>query len=132
MTHLYIIRGGKDDPPSADSSTIDLHSMGDSQFDLPPSLLVGFITGLVGTAAAVVSLLVYFKLFQPETYISQHWLIFVFLGTVIGFFLRLERPPVEEASDSSWTLAHNRNRFQAHHPISIKRALPPPSRRTNN
>ena len=101
MTHLYTIRGGKDDPPSADRSTIDLHSMGDSQFDLPPSLLVGIITGLVGAAAAVVSLLVYFKLFRPETYISQHWLIFVFLGTVIGFFLRLERPPVEEASDSS-------------------------------
>ena len=125
MTHLYIIRGGKDDPPSADSSTIDLHSMDDSQFDLPPSLLVGIITGLVGAAAAVVSLLVYFKLFQPETYISQHWLIFVFLGTVIGFFLRLERPPVEEASDSSGTLAHDRIRFQAHHPISIRRALPP-------
>ena len=101
MTHLYIIRDGKDDPPSAYSSTIDLHSMGNSQFGLPPSLLVGIITGLVGAAAGVVSLLVYFKLFQPEPYISQHWLIFVFVGTVIGFFLRLERSPVEEASDSS-------------------------------
>jgi H+/Cl- antiporter ClcA len=98
--------------------------MDDSQFDLPPSLFVGIITGLVGAAAAVVSLLVYFKLFQPETYISQRWLIFVFLGTVIGFFLRLERPPVEEASDSSGTLAHDRNCFQAHHPISTS-ALPP-------
>ena len=101
MTHLYIIRRGKDDPPSADSSPIDLHSMGDSHFGLPPSLLVGIITGLAGTAAGVVSLLVHFKLYQPETYISQHWLIFVLLGTVIGFFLRLERPFVEEASDSS-------------------------------
>ena len=53
---------------------------------------MGMVTGLLGAGAGVMSLLLFFQFWQPESYISQQWLPFVFVGAVIGFFLRLEQP----------------------------------------
>ena len=88
---LHVIQGGKGNPFRKYSSVSNFQSPLDSPFGEPPSLLVGTITALLGTGAGVLSLLVFFQFWQPESYISQHWLIFVFAGGIIGFFLRLER-----------------------------------------
>ena len=97
--HLRVLQGGRELPTNRSDAVYDC--VDDEVFGIPPNLITGLLTGLLGASAGAISLLVHFKLYQPETYISQHWLLFVFLGTVIGFFLRLERPFVEEASDSS-------------------------------
>ena len=71
------------------------------EFGPPPTLLVGLITGLLGAGAGVVSLLLYFKLWQPESYISQQWLIFVIAGAIVGFYLRIERIFQEGLSETA-------------------------------
>jgi hypothetical protein len=91
MSELHIIRGGKHNSPKAHSSVVGLQGGDVPQFGPPPSLLVGLITGMLGAAVGVVSLLIFFSLWQPEPYISTQWLIFVVIGAVFGFFLRVER-----------------------------------------
>jgi hypothetical protein len=100
MSDLRIIEGGKHRSPAPGNLTGNRHQADDMQFGAPPSLLTGIITATFGAGAAVISLLVYFEIWRPEPYISQQWLVFVFAGAIIGFFLRLERA-IEAAANPS-------------------------------
>lgn len=91
MSDLHVIPGGKESPPGQNNLIENFQPADDMQIGPPPSLLVGIITGVLGAGAAVISLLLFFEIWQPESYISQQWLLFVFAGAIIGFFLRLER-----------------------------------------
>ena len=92
MSHLRHSQGGEEQPPARHRSIRNLHSADDISIGPPRSLLVGIVTGLLGAGAGVMSLLLFFQVWQPGSYISQQWLPFVFVGAVIGFFLRLEQP----------------------------------------
>jgi hypothetical protein len=70
--------------------------LGEQVFGIPPSLTTGLLTGLFGATAGVISLLVYFFFWEPNSYISPDWLIFVAIGVIIGFFLRVEQPLYRE------------------------------------
>lgn len=96
--NLRVIHGGIDQPSVAHKSVSDLESADPMHFGRPTSLLVGAITSLVGAGCGVISLLLYFRFLQPESYISQQWLIFVLVGAIVGFFMRLERPFLNERS----------------------------------
>ena len=91
MPQLQVIQGGKDCSFKDDTSAFQHDQSDDDPFGPPPSFLVGFLTSLVGAAAGVVSLLVYFMLFQPALYISPNWLVFILAGAAAGFFLRFEQ-----------------------------------------
>ena len=95
MSNLRIVQSGKEPPRNEHNLADNFRSPDELQFGPPPSLLSGTITGLLGAAAGVVSLMLFFQLWQPEPYVSQEWLIFVVVGAVIGFYMRLERPFVE-------------------------------------
>ena len=101
MSDLHVIKGGRDYAHETESSAINLHNADHSQFGPPPSLLVGIVTAILGAAVGVVSLLIFFKLWQPEPYISPQWLSFIILGAIFGFFLRLERPLVKALDPAS-------------------------------
>ena len=79
-----------DEPVSSNEAIVD--QLSDEVFGAPPNLLMGLLTGLVGAVAGVVSLICYFYAWQPHYYISPDWLVFVALGLIVGFFMRLERP----------------------------------------
>jgi hypothetical protein len=49
------------------------------------------LTGLAGAAAGTVSLIAYFMLFNPLSYFSWDWLVFLVAGASAGFFLRIEQ-----------------------------------------
>ena len=66
--------------------------LGDEVFGIPPSLKMGLLTGLVGAAAGGISLFLYFYVWKPDYYVSPDWLIFIALGVIVGFFLRIEQP----------------------------------------
>lgn len=68
----------------------------DTEFGIPPSLLVGFVTSLFGAGAGVLSLVIFFYVWNPDAYVSSEWLGFVLIGAIMGFFLRLERPLIRE------------------------------------
>jgi len=91
MSELHEIRGGKETLPAQNNLVSNFEPADDMQLGPPPSLLVGIVTGTLGAGASVISLLLFFKIWQPESYISQQWLLFVFAGAIIGFFLRFER-----------------------------------------
>ena len=78
-----------DNPALSDKVIVD--QLGDEVFGIPPSLIMGLMTGLFGATAGVISLLIYFFFWEPNHYISPTWLIFVALGFIAGFFLRVER-----------------------------------------
>jgi hypothetical protein len=92
MRKLHVIQGGKNNLTADPGSAGKFQPEVDTRFGPPPSLLVGIITGLFGAGAGIISLLLLFTIRQPEPYISQQWLIFVFAGAIIGFFIRLEQP----------------------------------------
>jgi len=92
-----VIQGGKDCTLNGKSAGFQCDQAGATQFGPPPSLLIGLLTGLVGAGAGVISLLIYFKVFQPASYVSPNWLIFVIAGAVAGFFLRIEQPFLHES-----------------------------------
>ena len=73
-----------------------VEQLDDTQFGVPPSLLVGFVTSLFGAGAGVLSLVIFFYVWNPHSYVSAEWLSFVLIGAVMGFFLRLERPLISE------------------------------------
>ncbi len=79
-----------DDSASSDKVIVD--QLGEEAFGFPPSLKTGLLTGLVGAAAGGVSLFFYFLLWKPDYYVSPDWLIFIALGVIAGFFLRIEQP----------------------------------------
>ena len=66
------------------------------EFGMPPRLIVGALTALFGAAAGMLSLMIFFYTWGPEHYISRQWLVFVLIGSVAGFFLRIERPIIRE------------------------------------
>ena len=95
MGELQVIKGGEGHTVRDESSASELDQVAEHQFGMPPSLLVGFLTSLIGAGAGIVSLLIHFTLFQPESYISPKWLVFVLAGAVAGYFLRVEQPFVQ-------------------------------------
>lgn len=92
MRKFRVIQGGKGNRTAKPGSAHNLQPEVDMRFGPPPSLLVGMITALFGAGAGIISLLLLVTIRQPETYSSQHWLIFVFAGAIVGFFIRLEQP----------------------------------------
>lgn len=101
MPRLKVIQGGRDCSLKDDTADFQYDQADEGQFGPPPSILVGFLTSLVGAAAGIVSLLIYFKLFDPASYISRDWLIFVFAGAAAGIFLRVEHPFIQEIEGDS-------------------------------
>ena len=86
---------------TAASSKVDysaqvVDQLDDMEFGVPPSLLVGFVTSLFGAGAGVLSLVIFFYVWNPESYVSAEWLGFILIGAIMGFFLRLERPLIRE------------------------------------
>jgi hypothetical protein len=79
-----------DNTASSDQAIVD--QLGEEVFGIPPNLKTGLLTGLIGTIAGVVSLKIYFFFAEPDHYVAPDWLIFVALGAIAGFFLRLEQP----------------------------------------
>lgn len=92
MPELHVIDGDKDIADSDFSSFHTYEQPEDIEFGLPPNLYVGLATGLVGALAGVLSLVIYFQFWDPAPYISPQWLFFAYLGGVVGFFLRMEKP----------------------------------------
>jgi hypothetical protein len=90
MSDFRIKESIDDDHASLNDVIVD--QLGDEVFGIPPSLRTGLLTGLVGAAAGGVSLFFYFYLWKPEYYVSPDWLIFIALGLIVGFFLRIEQP----------------------------------------
>ena len=99
MSHLRVFKAGKAAPPTERDPASNFPSSTELQFGPPPNLLMGAVTGLLGAGAGAVSLLLYFRFWQPEPYISQRWLVFLLAGAIFGYFMRLERPFIEEFSD---------------------------------
>jgi hypothetical protein len=95
MSHLRIIEGGETDPLTERSLASTFQSPHEFRFGPPPSLLAGTITSVLGVGASLVSLMLFFWLWQPGPYISKEWLVFAVAGAIIGFFMRLEQPIVE-------------------------------------
>lgn len=95
MSHLRVIHGGKEPPPTEHNLPSHPRLSEELRFGKPPRLLAGFVTSLFGAGAGVISLLLFFQLRQPHFYISREWLMFIAAGAVIGFFMRLERPFIE-------------------------------------
>ena len=70
-------------------------------FGQPPSFVVGCLTAFVGAVAGIVSLLLFFTFFDPSSRFSWDWLLFIFIGSAAGFFLRVEEPLLKEIENSS-------------------------------
>ena len=90
MSRSVAKKGVGDNPASSNEAIVD--QLGEEVFGIPPSLKTGLLTGLIGTIAGVVSLKIYFFFGEPDHYIGPDWLLFVALGAIAGFFLRLEQP----------------------------------------
>jgi hypothetical protein len=85
---LRVIQGGQERPTDRSDALDDY--VDDEVFGIPPNLISGFLTGLLGASAGAISLIVFFHVREPYHYVSLEWLIFVALGGAIGFFLRIE------------------------------------------
>jgi peptidoglycan biosynthesis protein MviN/MurJ (putative lipid II flippase) len=81
------------DPASSTEVIVD--QLADDVFGIPPNFKTGLLTALVGAAAGGISLFLYFYLRQPHLYISPDWLIFVGIGMVAGYFMRVEQPLIK-------------------------------------
>lgn len=90
MSRSVAKKGVGDNPASSNEAIVD--QLGEEVFGIPPSLKTGLLTGLIGTIAGVVSLKIYFFFWEPTHYVTPDWLLFVALGAIAGFFLRLEQP----------------------------------------
>lgn len=91
-----LIEGGREwQTPSSETAEIRDQLEG-PEFGMPPRLIVGVLTGLLGAALGVLSLLLLFYAWEPQHYISREWVVFVLIGSVAGFFLRIERPIIRE------------------------------------
>ena len=94
MPRLRVKKEVGDRPTSSSEAIVD--QLDDEVFGSPPNLITGFLTGLVGAVGGSLSLPIYFYFREPDHYISPEWLIFVALGVIIGFFLRIEQPLYRE------------------------------------
>jgi hypothetical protein len=88
MGNLRVLEGGRSRSTERDGP--DCAGLG--EFGAPTNLLFGVISASFGALGGVVSLVVFFELFSPYPYISTDWAVFVGIGAVIGYFLRIERP----------------------------------------
>lgn len=88
MRHLRVIQGGRELPTNRTNAVYDC--VDDEIFGIPPNLIIGLLTGLIGACAGVASLIVFFYFFEPYHYVSGDWLAFVALGGTVGIFLRIE------------------------------------------
>lgn len=89
MPHLRVIQGGRELPTNRSDAVYEC--VDDEVFGIPPNLMTGLLTGLLGVCAGVVSLIVFFYFLEPYQYLSPDWLVFVALGGTVGAFLRIER-----------------------------------------
>lgn len=101
MPELMVVQGGRGRSLKGGTAGTQFEQTDEAQFGPPPSLLVGILTGLVGAGAGIISLLIYFELFHPASYVAPNWLIFVLAGAVAGFFLRVEQPFVQKIEGDS-------------------------------
>ena len=91
MSDLHAFHGDKDIAKTASAYFNDHEEAEDVEFGLPPNLYIGFATGLVGAAAGLLSLAIFFLIWDPAPYESAGWLRFIFLGAIAGFFMRMEK-----------------------------------------
>jgi hypothetical protein len=101
MPELMVIQGGRDSSLEDDTAGFQRVQADEGQFGPPPNLLIGLLTSLVGAGAGIISLVIYFKIFLPGSYASPIWLQFVLAGAIAGFFLRIERPFLNEINSNS-------------------------------
>jgi hypothetical protein len=92
MPVLRIIDGGKDTAPPNFNPIDKYTEIDDINFSPPPNLYIGLLTSLLGAAAGLISLVLFFGFQQPELYVSPEWLVFIAIGGLFGFYLRLEQP----------------------------------------
>ena len=91
MSKLYVVGNEQRDKHVALNYYPEFDQLDDPIFGLPPSRMVGILTGLVGFATGVLSLIIFFFLFRPDSPITPDWLVFLLIGSVAGYFLRFER-----------------------------------------
>ena len=105
---MRVIQGSRELPTNRSDAVYDC--VDDEVLGIPPNLMTGLLTGLLGVNAGVVSLIVYFYFSEPYHYISPDWLAFVALGGTVGAFLRIERPLIKAIR---YREAQNRQQLQA-------------------
>lgn len=91
MSKLYVVGSNERDEDVALQYYPEYDQLDDPIFGLPPSRIVGMLTGLVGLATGVLSLIIFFFLFRPDSPITADWLVFLMIGSIAGYFLRFER-----------------------------------------
>ena len=94
MPDLKVIQGGREQPTNQSNAVYD--RVDRDVFGIPPNLITGLLTGLLGAFAGFASLIVYFYVWEPHHYVSPEWLVFALLGGIVGVFLRIERPIIRE------------------------------------
>ncbi len=90
MPQLRLVKGRTTRSIKDDVAGFKFHREDEIHFGRPPNLAIGCLTGLAGIAAGIVSLLVYFLLFDSLSQFSRDWLLFPVAGAIAGFFLRIE------------------------------------------
>ena len=88
--HLRVLQGDRELPTNRSDAVYDC--VDDEVFGIPPNLITGLLTGLLGASASAVSLIAFFYLWEPYHFVSRDWLVFVALGGTVGAFLRIEWP----------------------------------------
>jgi hypothetical protein len=91
MSKQIVTEGGKARYAPSSEATEFVDLLSEPVFDRPPSMRVGALTSVFGAFAGGISLLLFARLWQPYHFLSAEWLIFVSIGAVAGFYLRIER-----------------------------------------
>ena len=87
---MRVIQGHRERPTNRSDAVYEC--VDDEVFGIPPNLITGFVTGLLGASAGAVSLIVFFYIWEPFHFVSREWLAFVAFGGTVGVFLRIEWP----------------------------------------
>ena len=96
MPQLRLVKGRTNRSVKEDVAGFKFDREDEIHFGRPPNLAIGCFTGLAGAAASIVSLFLYFVVFDPLSYFSWDWLLFLVAGTTAGFFLRIEELIVKD------------------------------------
>lgn len=97
MPTLRVIDNEKMKGPAVGDPARIRDQVDDLEFGSPPNLLVGIFTGLLGVIAGILSLAIFFQFWRADPHTSPDWLIFVVLGAIAGYFMRIERLLYREA-----------------------------------